>query len=455
VRPEGGLEQSPGDLLTLAGSDATRIGAYAGTAASGLAAGIVLTVASALLLWFSPIMGAMILVCVTLLLVAVAKVSDQLRGGYRAEQQGVANAASLAEDIVRGLRVLRGIGAQRAAAENYAGASRAALGSALGTAQLEASVNGFETLATGLYLVVVAAVGGWLALGGQLSLGHLVAALGLAQFLTGPLQTLFNLGPARARATASAERVLAMLDTPAAVREPQLPTLLHTAADADVIFSGAAGRATRSLDFTATAGQITGLVVNEPVAAADVPALLAREYDPSTGSITLGGVALDALTLDDLRRTVLVSFHDAALFPGTIAENVGGNEPESAARTAAADQVISTLPNGWRSPVGEDARNLSGGQRQRLALARALAARPAVLVLHDPTTAVDAATEDAIARNLATCRKGLTTLIVTASPALLSRCDRVVYCGPADRTTVGTHADLLRTDTSYRSLVSR
>lgn len=458
VRPDGGLDQSPGDLLTLAGSDATRIGAFAGMAASGLAAAVVLAVASALLLWFSLIMGAVILVCLTVLLIAVGKVSDRLRSGYHAEQQGVADAASLAEDIVRGLRVLRGIGAQRAASENYAAASRAALGSALSTARLEAAVNGFETLATGLYLVVVAAVGGWLALGGQLSLGHLVAALGLAQFLTGPLQTLFNLGPARARAVASAERVRRMLDTPAAILEAESSATLTDPTDADLVFSRAVGRAGRPLEFTAVAGQITGLVVDDPIAAADIPALLAREYDPSAGTISLGGNPLYTFALDDLRRAVLVSFHDAALFPGTVAESIGSDhepEAESAAHAAAADQVISTLPNGWQSPVGEDARNLSGGQRQRLALARALAARPPILVLHDPTTAVDAATEDTIARNLQSYRKGLTTLIVTASPALLSRCDRVVYCGPDTRTIESTHADLLGADDSYRNLVAR
>jgi putative ABC transport system ATP-binding protein len=459
VRPDAGLGNSPGDLLTLAGSDATRIGAFAGMAASGPAAAVVLAVASALLLWFSLIMGAVILVCLTVLLIAVGKVSDRLRSGYHAEQQGVADAASLAEDIVRGLRVLRGIGAQCAASENYAAASRTALDSALSTARLKAAVNGFETLATGLYLVVVAAVGGWLALGGQLSLGHLVAALGLAQFLTGPLQTLFNLGPARARAVASAERVQRILDNPAAVHGPESPTTLTDLTDptnADVVFDNAVGRARRPLDFTAVAGQITGLVLADPVAATDVPALLAREYDPSAGTISLGAAALNTFALDDLRRAVLVSFHDAALFPGTVAENIGGNhDSESAARAAAADQVISTLPHGWQSPIGEDARNLSGGQRQRLALARALAARPPILVLHDPTTAVDAATEDTIARNLQSYRKGLTTLIVSASPALLSRCDRVVYCDPDARTTQSTHADLLIADASYRTLVAR
>ena len=456
VRPDGGLDNSPGDLLTLAGSDATRIGAFAGMAASGLAAAVVLAIASALLLWFSLIMGAVILTCLTVLLIAVGKVSDRLRSGYHAEQQGVADAASLAEDIVRGLRVLRGIGAQRAASDNYKTASRTALASAQSTARLEAAVNGFETLATGLYLVVVAAVGGWLALGGQLSLGHLVAALGLAQFLTGPLQTLFNLGPARARAVASAERVQRILDSPAAIHEPESPATLTDPTNADVVFSQAVGRAGYPLDFTAAAGQITGLVLADPVAAADVPALLAREYDPSAGAITLGAAALNTFALDDLRRAILVSFHDAALFPGTVAENVGANhELGAAAHAAAADQIISTLPHGWQSPIGEDARNLSGGQRQRLALARALAARPPILVLHDPTTAVDAATEDTIARNLQSYRKGLTTLIVTASPALLSRCDRVVYCTPDARTTESTHADLLSTDTAYRTLVAR
>ncbi|MBS2548666.1 ABC transporter ATP-binding protein [Catenulispora sp. NL8] len=463
VRAGGGVEPPPGALLTLAGSDAARIGAFAGICASGLAAVVALVVATALLMGFSPVLGAVVLVCVTVLLLAIGKASDRLRAGYRSEQQGSANAATLAEDIVRGLRVLRGIGAERAAADAYTAASRSALNAAARTARMESSLTGLRTLATGAYLMAVAGVGGWLALGGRLSLGHLVSALGLAQFLTGSLQTLFGLGPARARAIASAERILDLVRTPVGVSEPPEPVLdAPDASNADLQFRAAVGRSGTALDFTVQPGRITGLVVDDTRAAADVPALLAREYDPVRGEVRLGGRPLRDYDLDTLRSTVLVALHDAALFPGTVRGNLGAPGPgpgpgaAEAARTATADQVISTLPEGWDTVLGEGTRSVSGGQRQRLALARALAARPAVLVLHDPTTAVDSATEAVIADNLRRYRENQTTLIVTTSPALLSRCDRVVFCGSKGTTAAdSTHDELVASLDAYRAVVVR
>lgn len=452
VAPGGGLAQPPGALLTLAGSDANRVGAFAGMAASGLAAAVALAASAALLLGYSPLLGAVVLGCVTLLLVAVARISERLRGRYRDEQQGATDAAALAEDVVRGLRVLRGIGGERAAVAGYRRASRAALAAARRAAAREATVEAFENLAGGGYLVTVAAVGGWLALDGRLSLGHLIAVLGLARFLTGPLQVLFALGPAHTRALASAQRVLDLIETPTAV-DVRAGGAEVDPAGGVITFRAAVGRSARALDFTAPAGRLTGLALDDPAAAADVAQLLAREYDPVAGRVELDGVPLADYRLDALRAAVLVSFHDTALFPGTIAENVGADP--AAVHAAAADQVVQSVPGGWQAVVGEDARNLSGGQVQRLALARALAAHPPVLVLHEPTTAVDAATADAVAERLPELRKGLTTIVLTTSPALLSRCDHVVFLGAGADAAGGSHADLIRRDAAYRNLVTR
>jgi putative ABC transport system ATP-binding protein len=193
------------------------------------------------------------------------------------------------------------------------------------------------------------------------------------------------------------------------------------------------------------------------------------------------------VALADLRARVLVSPHDAVLFPGTIAENIAllapdGKAAERGTWAAFADQVIDTVPGGAQAPVGDRGESLSGGQRQRVALARALAADPPVLVLHDPTTAVDAATEDRIAGRLRElrAREGRTSLLVTTSPALLSRCDRVFFLRPAPNgappaapagegapdaphkapgsrlaADSGTHAELMRDNAAYRELLTR
>ena len=155
---------------------------------------------------------------------------------------------------------------------------------------------------------------------------------------------------------------------------------------------------------------------------------------------------------------MLVGDHDAALFDGTVADNIAAGRADlpdlaAVAAVAAADEVITALPDGAASPVGERGRWLSGGQRQRVALARAVAADPEVLVLHDPTTAVDAATEHRIAARLRSARAGRSTVLVTTSPALLAACDRVVVIRDGAAAAGGTHAELAATDDGYRAAV--
>jgi len=162
--------------------------------------------------------------------------------------------------------------------------------------------------------------------------------------------------------------------------------------------------------------------------------------------------------LDAARRAVLVARHDAALFEGTLADNLLTEAERDEASllpalvASAADEVRDTMPDGLGTEIGERGRTLSGGQRQRVALARALAAEPTVLVLHDPTTAIDAATEDRIAAGLDRHRAGSSTLLVTSSPALLARCDRVLLIRDGVIMAEGSHARLVD-NPAYRAAV--
>lgn len=217
------------------------------------------------------------------------------------------------------------------------------------------------------------------------------------------------------------------------------------------------------LDARVPGGAMTGLVCDAPAVAEAVTALLAREFDPAEGAVLLGGTDLAALPLDTLRATALVCPHEPALLPGTLADNLGALSDGDAAtaegaRAALADQVVNAAPHGAGTSVGDRGETLSGGQRQRVALARALAARSPVLVLHDPTTAVDAATEHTIADRVHHARAGRTTLVITNSPTWLARCGRVVHLHGtpgAARCDTGTHTALLAESPAYRRTVTR
>jgi putative ABC transport system ATP-binding protein len=218
----------------------------------------------------------------------------------------------------------------------------------------------------------------------------------------------------------------------------------------------------RDVNIDVAPGALFGVVATDAGEATDLLACLGRDVDPAKGSVELDGVPLCTLDPSDVRAAILVAAHEADLFEGRLIDNVtAARSAEIAAAlpvaealsAAAADEVAQTLPHGVETVLTERGRSLSGGQRQRVALARALAADPPVLVVHDPTTAVDAVTEARIAAGIRDVRRGRTTIVVTTSPALLAVTDRAVLIDGGAVTGVGHHRDLVRDHERYRAAV--
>ena len=454
VDPRGGTERvaRPGEVLSLASSDARRVGDVADAVAGGLSAVVVLVGGGAYLLTTSWRLGTVVLLGLPVLVWLSQRLATPLEARSEAEQSAAAHASGVATDLISGLRVLKGLGAEAAAAARYRTVSRAARDGRIHAARYVGLTEGVTLVLAGIFVAVVAWVGGRLAVAGTISVGELVAAVGLAGFLVGPLQRLSGLPADLAVLRASAGRLATLLDAAPAVADgDRAPSRAG-----DLVLGGVTGGTLRGLDLTVAAGTWVGVVAPDLRDAASLLDLLARRADPDGGSVRYGGVSLAELRLPDLRTTVLVGDHDAVLFEGTVADNVAARDPDvlaSVAAATAADEVITALPGGAASPVGERGRWLSGGQRQRVALARAVAADPEVLVLHDPTTAVDAATEHRVAAGLRRARAGRTTVLVTTSPALLAVCDRVVVVRDGTVAADGTHATLAAGDAAYRAAV--
>jgi putative ABC transport system ATP-binding protein len=452
--PRGGAEKGrlPGELTSLATGDAMRVGALNRALPYGVAAITAVVVAAVALLWISVPLGLFVLLGTPPLLWFANLLGRPLERRSEAERERAANASGVAADLVSGLRVLKGLGAEPAAITRYRENSQDALTATVRAAGAKAWHDGGMLALNGIFLALVALIGGRLAASGDISIGGLIAAVGLAQFLIGPLTSFVWVNSEIAQARGSATRLAAMLSMPPAV-EPGVE-LLPSPVRGDVRLRGVSHAELRGLDLHVPAGELLGVVTPDPAMANALLACLGREVDPTSGVIELDGVLLPSLEIDHVRAVMLVAAHDADLFEGSLISNVSASTVDERVLAAAgADEVAHTLPDGVHTELTERARSLSGGQRQRVALARALAVDAPVLVLHDPTTAVDAVTEARIAAGIKELRRGRTTILVTTSPALLSVADRVVVLEDGTVTAEGAHQDLAAGHAGYQSAV--
>lgn len=389
----GRPSEQPGVALSIATSDANRLSEAVEIGIYPLGQLAAVIFGGAVLLTLAWPLGLAVLVGAPLLLWLTERAGRRLRERSGDEQQAAAEAAGRAADLLSGYRVIRGIGAEAEAVRRYRVSSRAALLDTLRARQAEGVFGGVMSAVTGLFLAAVAAGAALLTITGGLGLGAFIAIVGLAQFLVAPLAALaVSTGAWWASATASAARVLDVLrdsesTTPA-------PTGLGPPVDLD-----------DSVDLAP--GELVAVAVDGEGASRVIEVL--RTHHPGA----------------------LVAPHATHLFTGTVRENVARPDIDaarlaSALDAAGCDDLLETLPHGLDTRVGENGTALSGGQRQRVALARAVAQDADVLVLHDPTTAVDAVTEARIAERLRAARADRRTIVVTRAPAFLAVADRVV-----------------------------
>ncbi len=450
-----------GDLLTISTSDADQTSYLLDHVPRVVGALVAATVSAVALFLISVPLGVVVLVATPLVLLGLQAAAPLITRRVADQQRLAGRATSLATDLVTGLRPLRGIGAQEAAARRYRDVSRESLAATLRAARTQGAYRAASTTVSTLLACGIAVLAGWFALTGRISVGQFVTVIGLAQFLGEPFGTLAVVPAWIAEARASANRIAQVsgaefLLPDGAAAPPAAPVALT--------LTGVRCGPLDGLDLSVRPGEFVGVVARRPGDAEELVRLLGGQVAGYRGEVRLGGVPLRDLPADAARAVLLAEPHHTDLFTGTIRSNVVTADADAAGlaaalRGSAADDVVALHPDGLDHEVAERGTSLSGGQRQRLALARALLARPPVLVLHDPTTAVDAVTEHQIAQGIRALRHGpgsaYATLVVTSSPALLAQTDRVVVLGDGVVTAEGDHAGLAATDPSYRAAVLR
>ena len=466
---------SAGDLMSRSNSDLAQIQNFLNMIPFTLGNALQVVAVTGILFWLNPLLALCALGSLPLVNLLGRRFSSRLHPSMMGIQRASARVAAVVEETVAGTRVVKGIGAEGVQQAKLAAEADGLYAEAMGAVRTRARYVPALDLLPHIGLLLVVAVGGHQVLAGTLTLGQLVAFNVYVNQLIWPLRALGFVIAMGQRAVAAGERVAEVLDARPAVAGPSLPRPLPDTPRGEVRFEAVRFAYPRSdrrsgpevaavldgFDLVLVPGETVALVGATGVGKSTVPRLLARFYDVQAGRILLDGVDVRDLALAELRRAVGIVFEESFLFTDSVAANIAFVDPgasaesiEAAARIAGATEFIAALPQGRAPTVGERGYSLSGGQRQRLAIARALAARPRVLVLDDATSAIDSATERLILDGLAGELGRTTTLVISHRPATIALADRVVFIDEGRVAAEGRHDDLLATNSRYGAVLA-
>ncbi|MDQ1593677.1 MAG: ATP-binding cassette, subfamily bacterial [Arthrobacter pascens] len=397
----------------------------------------------------------------------------------RRSQDQAGDLATTVEESVHGIRVLKAFGRSREALETFNGQAEELRQTEIAKARHQATFSMVVTLLPELALGAGLVVGILLAADGQLSIGALVAFFATAAVIAAPVEFSGMLLAMALTAKSALDRHFEVMDAENTITSPANPTRpaeLNGALrfhDVTFAFEDAPDKPIlKGISLEIRPGETMALVGVTGSGKSALLQLVPRLYDVTRGSITIDGVDLRDFSVEELRRVVGVAFEDTTLFSNSVRDNVllgartdaglgsgGAGEDEleavleEALDTAQAHFAYS-LPDGLDTLIGDEGLSLSGGQRQRIALARAIAARPKILVLDDPLSALDVNTEELVEHRLREVLAGTTTLIVAHRPSTVTLADRVALLEDGRIAAVGTHAELLAANDHYRYVIA-
>ncbi|MGW4148596.1 ABC transporter transmembrane domain-containing protein [Streptomyces albogriseolus] len=446
-----------GEVVAVSTGDVEKIGWFVEALSRFTAAAVTVVAVTVGLLVHQPALGVVVAAGLPVLALAVLPLLPKATRRADVQREKAGRATELASDTVAGLRVLRGIGGEDLFLDRYRRASQEVRHAAVRSARMWSLIAAVQVLLPGLLLITVVWYGVQLARDGRIAVGELVTVYSSVMLLTYPLRHFEEIAMAYSFSRPSARRAARVLSLERATDTAGTRAAETPAGD---LYDPETG-------LCAPSGLLTAVVCGDPDAAGRLSERLGGHAAQEGTSVLLGGVPLDELPLDSARTAVLVQDKDPVLLSGTLGQLLdvpasGAVDPRAALEAAQCQDVLAALVQGslgaedpMDARITERGRSLSGGQRQRLALARSLVTDPEVLVLDEPTSAVDSHTEARIAQGLRGLRAGRTTVVFTSSPLLLDRADRVVFLHEGTVVAVGGHRELVRTEPRYRAVVTR
>ncbi|MEF2976575.1 ABC transporter ATP-binding protein [Subtercola sp. YIM 133946] len=483
---------STGQIVSRANSDSTLVQSLLNMLPL-MSGNVILMVLSLVVMFVLSWPLALVALVVTPLLVLISyRLRSRVFPATWDAQQHEGEVAEIVDEDVNGVRVVKAFGREKHEVDRMVGVASTLYGSQMRAVRIQSRYQPLLEAVPVLAQVAVLAFGGWLALNGQLSLGTFLAFSAYVAQLMAPARMLAGVLTIGQQARVGIERIFQLLDRePAIVDAPDAIDL--DAADAtspDATPGHATGPVTRpaatrnrggsGIDFDAVTfgyspghpvldgfdlhvapGERLALVGASGSGKSTIAALVSRFYEPERGSVRVDGVDVRAATLGSLRGRIGVVFEESFLFSDSVRSNIAYGRPdasdaeiEAAARIAQADAFIARLPRGYDTVVGERGLSLSGGQRQRIALARAILCDPAILILDDATSAIDATTEELIHSGLRETLAGRTVLVIAHRESTLHLADRVAFIAGGRVADQGSHDELRERNSAYRGLLS-
>lgn len=440
--------------------------------------GVTIIVGLAVMFSSSWILGLLYLAGAVPIMIQSFHFRNRFRVVSRLSQDQAGDLATNVEESVQGIRVLKAFGRGKEALDGFYQRAENLRETEISKAKTLATFLGVIVSVPEVVLAMGLVLGTWLVVQGQLTVGGLVAFFATAAVLARPVENVgMLLGMTFATKTAL-DRYFEVMDATNTITAPATPSLPKENRGAGAASSSSRSASLelegvsfafadapdapilRNVNLKLIPGETMALVGTTGSGKSALCELIPRLYDVTEGRILLDGMDLREVPLDTVRSRVSIAFEDSILFSTTVRDNVLLGAPERS--DAALDEALAVaeasfaklLPDGVDTMIGEQGLSLSGGQRQRLSLARAIAAKPSVLVLDDPLSALDVRTEEKVTSNLRLALQGTTTLIVAHRPSTVVLADRVALLKDGTIDDVGTHDELLARNASYRDVIS-
>ncbi len=455
-----------GQIVSRSISDLNMIQALLSMVPLLLGSGVLFILSVVIMAFLSPLLTVIALAVGPALWLISVKSRRSLFPASWDAQQKAGNVAGVVDGAVTGVRVVKGFGQEEQEIERVEEASGLLYAARVRAVRLMARFNPALQAVPALGQVGVLALGGWLAIRHQISIGTFFAFSAYLAQMVGPVRALAGMITIGQEARASVIRVFEVIDSrPVLTEKPDavaLPAGIPDVQLDNVSFGYVPSQPVlRGLSLRVSPGETLAVVGTSGSGKSTISMLLPRFYDVRGGAVRVGGYDVRDLTLDSLRASIGLVMEESFLFSDTVRANIAYGRPDAtqeqviaAARAAEADEFISGLRDGYDTVIGEQGLTLSGGQRQRVALARALITDPAILVLDDATSAIDARVEAQIHATLRRVMAGRTTLLIAHRRSTLQLADRIAVLDEGRLVDTGTHEELTARCPLYRLLLA-